>query len=255
MTDKTQSALVEAQFGPRASAYVASATHSEGEDLKRLTALAAEMPLARVLDLGCGGGHASFAVAPHVKEVVAYDLSRDMLAAVAAQARRRGFGNLATRQGAVEALPYAAGEFDFVMTRLSMHHWSDLAAGLREARRVVKQEGRGVFIDTIAPAKPALDTFLQAIELFRDPSHVRDYSEAEFRSALAAAGFVVTAVTPRRIPAEFQTWIERMNTPAVQAEAIRAVQRQVSVEARQHFAVAEDGSFEIDAAMFEVVPI
>jgi len=254
LSDKNQSALVEAQFGPRAAAYVASLTHSEGEDLKRLAAIASGRPQARVLDLGCGGGHAAFAVAPYVKEVVAYDLSHDMLNAVAAQAERRGLANITVRQGTVESLPFRDSEFDIVMTRFSMHHWSDLAAGLKQARRVTRKEGCGAFIDTVAPSAPALDTFLQALELFRDPSHVRNYSEAEFRSALASAGFTVTTVAPRRIPIAFKAWIERMNTPEVQAQAIRAVQRQASRETQSYFAVGEDGSFEIDAATFEVVP-
>ena len=172
MADKNQENLVVAQFGPRAAAYVSSVTHSQGEDLKQLAAMVAGRRDARVLDLGCGGGHAAFAVAPHVKEVVAYDLSHDMLGAVAAEATRRGLGNVATRQGAVEHLPFSAGEFDLVMTRFSMHHWSDLGAALAEARRVVKHGGSAVFMDTVSPGQPALDTFLQAFELFRDPSHV-----------------------------------------------------------------------------------
>jgi SAM-dependent methyltransferase len=255
MADKTQETLVAAQFGPRAAAYVASATHSQGEDLKFLADTMAGQAEARVLDLGCGGGHAAFAVAAQVKEVVAYDLSHEMLGAVAAEAKRRGLGNIATKQGAVEHLPFADSAFDVVMTRFSMHHWSDLGAALKEARRVVKPSGRAIFIDTISPGRPVLDTFLQAFELFRDPSHVRNYSVAEYRGALAAAGFAVTAVTPRRMKIAFAPWIERMSTPPVQAEAIRAVQRQVSAEARRHFAVAEDGSFELDAATIEAKPI
>ncbi len=255
MADKEQDALVVAQFGPRAAAYVTSVTHSQGEDLKRLAAMTEGRRDARVLDLGCGGGHAAFAVAPQVGEVVAYDLSRDMLAAVAAEAKRRGLANIATRQGPAEHLPFADGEFDLVMTRFSMHHWSDLGVALTEARRVVKSAGRAVFIDTVSPGKPALDTFLQAFELFRDPSHVRNYSEAEFRAALTVAGFAVTAVTPRRLQIAFGPWIERMNTPAVQAEAIRAVQRQVSAETRRYFAIADDGSFEMDAAAIEATPV
>lgn len=255
MPDKDQDALVVAQFGPRAAAYVTSAVHSQGEDLKQLSAMMAGRRDARVLDLGCGGGHASFAVAPQVKEVVAYDLSRGMIDAVAAEAKRRGLDNIRTRQGAVEHLPFADGEFDLVMTRFSMHHWTDLAAALTEARRVVKAGGRAMFIDTMSPGQPALDTFLQAFELFRDPSHVRNYSEAEFRAALAAAGFAVAAVTVRRIQIAFGPWIERMRTPPVQADAIRAVQRQVSAAARRYFAIAEDGSFEMDAATIEAVPV
>lgn len=37
---------------------------------------------ARVLDLGCGGGHVSYRAAPHVAEVVACDVTRSMLDAV-----------------------------------------------------------------------------------------------------------------------------------------------------------------------------
>jgi SAM-dependent methyltransferase len=255
MADQNQETLVVAQFGPRAAAYVTSATHSQGEDLKQLAAMMAGRGEARVLDLGCGGGHAAFAMAPHVKEVVAYDLSRDMLDAVAGEAARRNLRNIAMRQGAVEALPFAAGEFDIVTTRFSMHHWSDLGAALAEARRVVKDTGAAILMDTMSPGKPALDTFLQAFELFRDPSHVRNYSEAEFRAALSAGGFAVTAITLRRLHIAFQPWIERMNTPPVQAEAIRAVQRLVSQEARRHFAVAVDGSFELDAATIEARPV
>jgi SAM-dependent methyltransferase len=255
MTDKDQDTLVVEQFGPRAAAYVTSVTHSQGEDLTQLAATMAGRRDARVLDLGCGGGHASFAVAAQVREVVAYDLSRDMLDAVAAEAKRRGLGNIATRQGTVDRLPFAAGDFDVAMTRFSMHHWRDLGAGLREARRVLKPEGRAVLMDTISPGTPVLDTFLQAFELFRDPSHVRNYSVAEYCAALTAAGFAVTAITPRRLKIAFAPWVERMATPAVQVEAIRAVQRQVADEARRHFAVAEDGSFEFDIATIEARPV
>lgn len=255
MEDKTHETLVLSQFGPRAAAYVNSVTHSQGEDLIALAAMMRGRHETRVLDLGCGGGHAAFAVAPAVTQVVAFDLSREMVDAVAAEAKRRGIPNVTTRQGAVEALPFADGEFDMIMTRFSMHHWSDLGEGLAEARRVVKPDGRAVFIDTVSPGKPALDTFLQAFELLRDPSHVRNYSVAEFRSALATAGFEVAAITARRIPIAFGPWLERMNTPTVQAEAIRALQRLVAAPARQHFAVAEDGSFELDTAMIEARPI
>ncbi len=255
MEAKTHETLVVNQFGPRAAAYVNSITHSQGEDLIDLTAMMRDRKETRVLDLGCGGGHAAFAVAPAVAEVVAFDLSREMIEAVAVEAKRRGLSNITTRQGAVEALPFAEGEFDTVMTRFSMHHWTDLGAALAEARRVVKADGSAVFIDTVSPGKPALDTFLQAFELLRDPSHVRNYSVAEFRAALAAAGFEVVAIRERRIAIAFGPWLERMNTPAVQAEAIRALQRLVAAPARQHFAVAEDGSFELDTAMIKARPV
>ena len=69
------------QFGSRAADYVASAVHAAGEDLAALARFAA-LPHAAVLDLGCGGGHVTYAVAPQVRSVTALDLSQAMLDAV-----------------------------------------------------------------------------------------------------------------------------------------------------------------------------
>src|SRR5580765_4673073 len=104
MGAKSHGAVVAGQFGPRAAAYVASAVHAQGEDLQQLARMGEGRRAARVLDLGCGGGHVSFNVAPHVAEVVAYDLSDEMLAAVAATAAERGLVNIRTERGRVEAL-------------------------------------------------------------------------------------------------------------------------------------------------------
>src|SRR5712692_1759892 len=151
MTDKTHASLVNDQFGPQAAAYVASTVHAEGEDLEALTKVVAGRSTGSVLDLGCGGGHVSFRVAPHVGQVTAYDLSESMLAAVAKAASGRGLKNIVTHQGAAERLPFADGSFDFVLSRYSAHHWHDFQAALREARRVMKVGGRAIFMDAVSP--------------------------------------------------------------------------------------------------------
>ena len=66
MSGRTQEALVVKQFGAQASAYLASAVHAGGEDLAALAALAHGRRGARVLDMGTGGGHVAYAMAPHV---------------------------------------------------------------------------------------------------------------------------------------------------------------------------------------------
>src|SRR5690348_9251200 len=134
MTEKTLEALVDQQFGAQAAAYLNSAVHAQGPDLEALAALVAGRDGARVLDLGCGGGHVSFAVAKQVREVVAYDLSSDMLAVVAAAARERGLANVSTQQGVAEKLPFAVASFDYVFSRYSAHHWRR-----SEERRVGKE--------------------------------------------------------------------------------------------------------------------
>jgi SAM-dependent methyltransferase len=251
----SQHSFVAGQYGPRASDYVASAVHSAGADLDQMTAVVRGHPGARVLDLGCGGGHVSYHAAPHVAEVVACDLTQDMLDVVAATAAKRGLTNIAVRQGPAEKLPFPDASFDFVLCRFTAHHWHDWEAGLREARRVLKAEGRAVFADVVAPAHPLLDTHLQVVEMLRDISHVRDYGAAEWVGALSRAGFAVTAMTPRKLRMEFAAWIARTRTPEAHVAAIRSVQRSVPDMVRRHFAIAEDGSFDLDTLTMELAPV
>lgn len=50
------------------------------------------------------------------------------------------------------------------------------------------------------------------------------------------------------VPAEFASWIARMRTPPLRAEAVRSVLAQAPAEARAHFQAREDGSFMLDVA-------
>lgn len=242
--------LVGTQFGARASSYLTSAVHARGPDLEAIATLAGEHPDARVLDLGCGGGHVSFAVAPHVREVVAYDLSPEMLDVVAGAARERGFDNLTTQQGAVEHLPFDDDSFDLVLSRYTAHHWHDFEAGLREAARVLRPGGEAVFVDAISPGDPLLDIYFQAIELLRDCSHVRDYSRAEWMAAIIRAGLLAGETRVHRVRLEFASWVERMKTPDLHVEAIRALQTAKAGDVTRYFETEPDGSFCIDVALF-----
>ncbi len=250
MSGRTQDALVVDQFGARAGAYLTSAVHSAGEDLAALAALAHGRGGARVLDMGTGGGHVAYAVAPHVAEVVAYDLSEEMLSVVARAAAERGIANIATKQGRAEQVPFADDSFDLVVSRYSAHHWGDFDAGLREAARVAKPGATVGFVDVVSPGRPAPDTFLQAIELLRDTSHVRDRSRAEWEDAAARAGLDTERMTMFRVRLDFSTWIARMRTPAHLVAAIRALQDEEPADVRLHLDFDTDGRFAIDVALF-----
>ncbi|MBV9750203.1 MAG: class I SAM-dependent methyltransferase [Acetobacteraceae bacterium] len=251
MESRTHEALVDGQFGARAAAYLGSAVHARGADLDMLASLAQGRSQTRVLDLGCGAGHVSFAVASHVGEVVAYDLSAEMLDTVSRSAAERGLGNVRTERGVAEEMPFEDASFDLVLSRYSAHHWRDLDAGLREAVRTLKPGGIAGFVDAVSPGSPLLDTHLQAVELLRDPSHVRDYARTEWEAAISRAGLIPGAVAPFRVRLEFATWTERMGTPTIQVKAIRALQSAASAGVARHFDIGPDGSFDLDVALFQ----
>ncbi|HTU61111.1 MAG TPA: hypothetical protein VMF89_21805, partial [Polyangiales bacterium] len=98
-----------------------------------------------------------------------------------------------------------------------------------------------------------LDTHLQGIELLRDPSHVRDYTAAEWCAALTRAGFQVQATHGWRLRLDFGTWIARMRTAQTHVEAIQSLQRAASRATRAHFAIESDGSFMLDALLLQAV--
>ncbi len=246
---KSHASFVTEQFGQQARAYLESAVHSAGEDLDIMERAVGKRPQGIALDMGCGGGHVTFRLAPHVAKIVAYDLSTDMLQTVAGEAEKRGLASVVTKNGAAEQLPCPDNSFDVVATRFSAHHWRDVPAGLRRCI-VPPSRARSRCLPMLWRIEdPLIDTWLQSIELLRDPSHVRDFKVSEWEAMVTAAGFKVREVKRLRIRLEFSSWIKRIRTPEVNAAAIRALQAQAPAEVAKHFAFEADGSFMLDTAV------
>lgn len=246
-----QQALVAQQFGNTANAYLSSTVHSTGADLVALQRIAARYLTPKVLDLGCGAGHVSFALAPHSDSVIAYDVAEQMLDVVANSAKENNLENIQTQQGCAERLPFADRSFDIVVTRFSAHHWQDVSAALREVHRVLRSDGVFVVIDIVAPESALYDTTLQAVELLRDASHVRDYRVTEWSAMLSAAAFTHARKSEWKLTMQFNPWIARMRTPPERVQAIRSLFDSAPEEVVAYFMVQDDCSFSIDAALLE----
>lgn len=244
---------VDKQFGEQAGAYLTSTVHASGRDLVRLAERLFGASESKVLDMGCGAGHASFIAAQHAKEVVAYDLSEKMLAVVETTAAERGYQHLTTHQGYAERLPFADAEFDVVISRYSAHHWHDVGSALREVHRVLKPGGKVIFMDVSAPGNPIMDIWLQTVEALRDTSHVKDYSPGEWLALMTESGLVIQAVSQDRLDLEFSSWIARMRTPEVMVQAIRAYQHSAPDEVQRYYALQPDGSFSADIIFIEAI--
>ncbi|MDB6088363.1 MAG: Methyltransferase type 11 [Gammaproteobacteria bacterium] len=249
-----QQELSVTQFGASATQYLTSTVHATGADLERLKTIAGQLRPARVLDLGCGAGHASFALARGgARQVTAFDPSSDMLGVVAKEAAARGYDAIETCVGVAEALPFESNTFDLVVTRYSAHHWANVPRALAECARVIAPGGRLVVIDVIAPEKPLFDTSLQVIEFLRDASHVRDYRVPEWVAMQQAAGFAEPEVACWKLPLDFKSWIARIGTPPARVAALQTVFAALPGEVLEYFQIGPELSFVTDSAWLEAL--
>jgi SAM-dependent methyltransferase len=242
-------ASVQQQFGQVAANYSASEVHARGVDLEKLVHVAALTGAEVVLDAGCGAGHATLALAPFAAQVIAVDLTEPMLEQARQLAAPRRLTNVEFRRGDVERLPFDSGAFDRVISRYSAHHWPNPQNALREFRRILRPAGNLLLADVVSFDDFTADTHLQAIELLRDPSHVRDHAPGQWMTLLTVAGFQAEIAYRWELRLDFQSWVERMNTPATAVAAIRQLLDGAPDEVRRALKVEADHSFTVRCAI------
>lgn len=240
---------VRRQFGPVAAAYATSSVHVGGADLDAMLAAASLRGDEAVLDVAAGAGHTALAFAPRVASVVAVDLTETMLATGRRLAEENGIGNATFVQADAGHLPFPDEAFDLVTSRYAAHHFPRPAAVAREWARVLKPEGWLLLVDVVSPDDPATDTILNAAEVLRDPSHVRDHSIPQWFAMLEGAGFAVEEMGqyPLRLP--FASWTERMRTPEPAAAQILALFAGAPESVRNALWLEEDGTFTCPVAL------
>lgn len=184
-------------WSDRAEQYRTSDAHREGPDLDLLVEWATGASTA--LDVATGGGHVARRLRDAGIDVVSCDPAPGMSPDVVCRA---------------EDLPFADGSFDVVVTRVAAHHYDDVEQAVSEMARVAA--GSVLIVDNCFMG----DT-VEVAERIRDPSHVRNYGDAEWRSFVEAAGLEVREVRFFEKPIEFQPWLDRCGCAADDAIRVR----------------------------------
>jgi SAM-dependent methyltransferase len=186
-------------WSDRAGLYRTSAAHAEGADLDLIVEWAAGAHTA--LDVATGGGHVARRLREAGLEVVTVDPAPGMRPDVIAVA---------------ENLPFADSGFDLTVTRVAAHHFDDVRAAVHELARVAAHHV--LIVDNLN-----LGDEIEKAEKIRDPSHVRNYHEDEWREFARAAGLVVDEVRILEHAVELEPWLERTDCTGADAAIVRSL--------------------------------
>ena len=140
-----------------------------------------------------------------------------------------------------EDLDFPDATFDAVTSRIAPHHFLDITRAIREIARVLRPGGQLALEDSCVPADPELDRFLNDVEKLRDPTHVRSYSEREWREMLEAAGFTLRTSRMYRKTHAVAEWVERSGIGQVAQDRLYAAFGASSPAARAYFYIQYDG--------------
>jgi len=204
---------IQQEFTRQAVHFAASAKISDSELTQRFVDAVAPDTSAVIMDVACGPGLVTAALAPRAREVVALDVTPEMLRQASQRCAAAGVGNVTFREGSATALPFADASFDAVVTRLSLHHFPDPAPALSEMARVLRPGGRFVVADVTSSEDPGESALHNAIEILRDPSHVRMLPESELLTLIRGAGFAVETHSTWDMPREFEEWVRIVDDP------------------------------------------
>lgn len=103
----------------------------------------ATLASGRVLDVGTGPGYLPIAIARRAPslDITGIDLSPTMVRIARTNAKKGGFADrVRFLRANASDLPFEDGYFDFVVSTLSLHHWSKPLECLKEILRVLKED-------------------------------------------------------------------------------------------------------------------
>ena len=185
-------------WSERAEAYRESEAHRQGRDLELFAEWAAGKT---VLDVATGGGHVATRLREAGCEVVTCDSAPGMQPDVICRA---------------EDLPFADGSFDVVTCRIAAHHFEDPAPALREFARVTRE--LVLVADNLFHGESG-----EEADRLRDPTHVRNYTEAYWREFFDQAGLEVEAVELLETEIDVDAWLARAGCEGDEAERVRTL--------------------------------
>jgi SAM-dependent methyltransferase len=222
-TTDTHSISIRDEFSHQADAFARSPTMTLAETLGAVVDLIPVDAEASWVELACGPGLISRAMAPRVASARGFDLTPAMVEKARSEAAAAGVENVAFEVGDATAVEMPDDSFDGAITRFSFHHIPAPVRVLEEMRRVVKPGGLVVVVDHLTDDDGAAAAWHEQIERLRDPSHWACLTQSRLVALGERVGLGpdLAQVIPFKI--DFEEWLSRGSGGPANAELIERV--------------------------------
>lgn len=223
-----------------------------------LDRIAAHLPPKRIeniLDLGCGTGRFTQALADRFgADTVGVDPSEKMLAAARAKSTSQ---RVTFREGNGEAIPLPGASADLVFLSMIFHHFTDAEKAVREMRRVLRPGGfvcvRNSTVEQRSPFAPFFPGYQEVADKILPTAE-------GLQKAFEAAGFVLRAheLVPHKMA---PSWMDLAEKAAIRADSILLrlphasfVKGVLAMRAQAPSAPAEFVGMNVDLFVFAAAP-
>jgi len=147
-------------------------------------------PRDTILDVGCGGGRTVSKLADRATQGKVYGVDHSEVSVAMARKLNAGWidkQRVEICEGTVAELPFPGQTFDLVTAVETHFWWPDLAAGVREVRRVLKPGGWVLIVAEVY--KGAATRMAKLVERHAPRTGIKLLSVAEHRDLLVNAGY------------------------------------------------------------------
>ena len=236
------------QFGFTAANYTTSHTHQGDERLEILDRLVAEHSTHydTVIDIGTGPGFTAFEVSKYAENVLATDITPEMLIQAQELRDSKGLRDISMALVAAENLAFGNQTIDLVTSRNASHHFTNLTQWLREVHRVLKPGGALVLADTTSPERNDLAAWMHDIETRRDSSHIRNLAPSEWRQEVHKAGLSMEQEQRCIVRLSCPDWTTRSATSQNEAEKLHEDFRNSNADVKSEFGIQSHHDGTID---------
>jgi putative AdoMet-dependent methyltransferase len=135
----------------------------------------------RILDVGAGTGALSLELASFCRDIVAIDISTEMLSILKEKVINRNISNIKTVKAGFLTFQGELESFDFIISNAVLHHLPDFwkLVALKNIRKYLKSDGIFLLSDVVFSFKPEdyeteFNSFLSKLENQTDDEFVKD---------------------------------------------------------------------------------